>query len=198
MTSAADDRARIAEHLHTSPLFAGLDPAAVLSLSLICRVERVARGRAIVEEGSLGESMFVLMRGQVRVEKQTPADDRCTVTFLSHEKGDFFGELGLLDADRRSPTVTAESDCEVIVIERDRFQQFGNSNPAAGLSLTRRIASNLASRLRRANDDLITLFGALVQEAEERIWRVGRGVRYGVGALSAAADASIFTKEPTP
>lgn len=169
MNSASDDQTRIAEHLKTSPLFAGLEPAALDSLSGICRVERVSKGHAIVEEGSLGEAMFVLMRGQVRVEKRTPADDRYTVTFLSHEKGDFFGELGLLDSDRRSATVTSESDCEVIVIERDRFLHFGNSNPAAGLSITRRIASNLATRLRRANDDVITLFAALVHEVEERI-----------------------------
>lgn len=169
MTSASGDRLRIAEHLQSSPLFTGLEPAAVDSLSGVCRVEQVPRGRAILEEGSLGESMFVLMRGQVRVEKQTPSDDRYTVTFLSHETGDFFGELGLLDPDRRSATVTAESDCEVIVIDRDRFLEFGNAHPIAGLSVTRRIASNLATRLRRANDDVITLFAALVHEVEERI-----------------------------
>jgi CRP-like cAMP-binding protein len=169
MTSSSDDRERIAEHLKTSPLFAGLETSAIESLSRICRVEKIVKGRAIVEEGSLGDSMFVLMRGRVRVEKRTPADDRYTVTFLSHEKGDFFGELGLLDSDRRSATVTAETDCEVIVIERDRFLQFGNSNPIAGLSVTRRIAGNLATRLRRANDDVITLFAALVHEVGERI-----------------------------
>jgi len=166
---SADDHKRIAEHLLTSPLFAGLGPSAIESLSSVCRVQKVPKGRAIVEEDSLGESMFVLMRGRVRVEKKTPADDRYTVTFLSHERGDFFGELGLLDSDRRSATVTAETECEVIVIERDRFIQFGDANPVAGLSVTRRIASNLASRLRRANDDVITLFAALVHEVGERI-----------------------------
>ena len=169
MTVSSEEHNRIAAHLKTSPLFSGLELSAVQSLSSLCRVEKVPKGRAIVEEGSLGESMFVLMRGKVRVEKRTPAEDRYTVTFLSDEKGDFFGELGLLDSDRRSATVTAESDCEVIVIERDRFLQFGNANPVAGLSITRRIASNLATRLRRANDDVITLFAALVHEVEERI-----------------------------
>ena len=166
---SADDHKRIAEHLETSPLFAGLGPKAIESLSAVCRVQKVPKGRAIVEEDSLGESMYVLMRGRVRVEKKTPADDRYTVTFLSHERGDFFGELGLLDSDRRSATVTAETECEVIVIERDRFIQFGDANPVAGLSVTRRIASNLATRLRRANDDVITLFAALVHEVGERI-----------------------------
>ena len=165
----SDDHKRIADHLKTSPLFAGLEASAIESLSAACHVQKVPRGRAIVEEDSLGESMFVLMRGRVRVEKKTPADDRYTVTFLSHERGDFFGELGLLDSDRRSATVTAETECEVIVIERDRFLQFGDANPVAGLSVTRRIASNLASRLRRANDDVVTLFAALVHEVGERI-----------------------------
>lgn len=169
MTSSIADHKRIADHLKTSPLFVGLEPVAIERLADICGVERVVKGRPIVEEGSLGESMFVLMRGRVRVEKRTPSNDHYTVTFLSHEKGDFFGELGLLDADRRSATVTAETECEVIVIERDRFLEFGNANATAGLSVTRRIASNLATRLRRANDDVITLFAALVHEVEERI-----------------------------
>ena len=169
MSGSRDDHNRIGEHLRTSLLFAGLEPSALENLSSICRVEGVATGSAIVEEGSLGDAMYVLMKGRVRVEKLTPADDRYTVTFLSHDKGDFFGELALLDSDRRSATVTAESDCEVIVIDREKFQRFGDSNPAAGLSITRRIASNLATRLRRANDDVITLFAALVHEVEERI-----------------------------
>lgn len=160
---------RIAAHLQTSALFSGLPPAAIEDLAAVCRVRSIRKSEAVVEEGSLGESMFVLMRGRVRVEKRTPANDRYTVTFLSDEKGDFFGELGLLDADRRSATVTAETDCEVIVIERDRFLAFGDANPVAGLFVTRRIASNLATRLRRASDDVITLFAALVHEVEERI-----------------------------
>ena len=99
-----EEKLRIAEHLKTSPLFAALDATAIASLSSLCRVENVAKEAAIVEEGSLGESMYVLMNGRVRVEKRTPAEDRYTVTFLSHENGDFFGELGLLLSDRRSAT----------------------------------------------------------------------------------------------
>ena len=169
MKASREEHDRIAAHLKTSPLFAGLETPAIESLASICRVEQVSAGAAIVEEGSLGEAMYVLMSGRVRVEKQTPSDDRYTVTFLSHENGDFFGELGLLDSDRRSATVTAEANCEVIVIDRERFLKFGDSNTSAGLSITRRIASNLATRLRRANDDVITLFAALVHEVGERI-----------------------------
>ena len=168
MTSHAES-GRIAAHLQTSALFSGLPPAATEDLAAMCSVQSIPKGKAIVEEGSLGEAIYLLMRGRVRVEKRTPANDRYTVTFLSDEKGDFFGELGLLDADRRSATVTAETDCEVIVIERDRFLAFGDSNPVAGLFVTRRIASNLSTRLRRASDDVITLFAALVHEVEERI-----------------------------
>lgn len=169
MSASGADRRRIAEHLRVSPLFAGLDPAAIDSLSGLCRIQRVPKDEIIVAEGSVGDSMFLLMQGRVRVEKKTPADDPYTVTFLSHERSDFFGELGLLDSDRRSASVATETDCELIVIERDRFLEFGDSNPTAGLSVTRRIASNLATRLRRANDDVITLFAALVHEVGERI-----------------------------
>ena len=167
--SSAPDAARIAEHLRASPLFEGLPPAAITELSGICRVERVLRGHAIVEEGTIGESMYVILKGRVRVEKKTPSNDRYTVTLLTEEKNDFFGELALLESDPRSATVTAEAETELIVIDRARFLAFGDATPTAGLLVTRRIASRLSTRLRRASDDLITLFAALVHEVEERI-----------------------------
>ena len=53
MTVSSEEHNRIAAHLKTSPLFSGLELSAVQSLSSLCRVEKVPKGRAIVEEGSL-------------------------------------------------------------------------------------------------------------------------------------------------
>ena len=80
-----------------------------------------------------------------------------------------FGELSLLDRVLRSATVVAEADCTLLAIERERFQEFGDRHPRAGLVVTRRLAERLAARLRRANEDIVTLFTALVHEVERRL-----------------------------
>jgi CRP-like cAMP-binding protein len=127
-------------------------------------MQRTRAGDIVLEEGSEGDTMLVIVNGRVRVEKKTLHRDSYTVSFL--ETGNFFGELALLDRDRRSATCVAESDCEFVVIHRSDFVAFGDRHAAAGLAITRRIASRLAERLLRANEDILSLFTALVQEVE--------------------------------
>ena len=156
-------------HLEGSPLFQEIgDPGALTDLAAAFELKRVSAGDVVLREGHEGDAMYVIKHGRVRIEKHTPAQDSYTVTFLDEKGTDFFGELALLDRDQRSASVVAETDCEFLVISRERFFAFGDRHPAAGLVITRKIARNLAERLRRANKDIITLFTALVHEVEER------------------------------
>lgn len=162
MTSAGEE-----SRLGRLALFEGIDPAAAFDLAMASELERVDEGHVVVREGDEGHAMYVIARGRVRVEKRTAYEDTYTVTFLDAAEGGFFGELALLDREHRSATVVAVTECELFVLTRERFLAFGDRHPTAGLMVTRRIAQNLAERLRRANRDLVTLFSALVDEIEE-------------------------------
>lgn len=152
-------------HLLASPLFAALGgQPALADLAAACELHRAGAGEVVVSEGTEGDTMYVITRGRVRVEKRTRYQDTYTVTFLG--PGEFFGEVALLNRDRRSATCLAESDCEFVVITRERFLAFGDRHPASGLLITRKIAGRLADRLLKANEDIITLFSALVEEVE--------------------------------
>ncbi len=151
-------------HLQGLPLFSLPDPEALADLAAVCQMQRTRAGEVVLEEASEGDTMLVIVSGRVRVEKKTLHQDSYTVSFL--ETGNFFGELAMLDRDRRSATCVAETDCDFLVIHRDDFIAFGDRHHAAGLTLTRRIASRLADRLLTANDEIVTLFTALVQEVE--------------------------------
>jgi CRP-like cAMP-binding protein len=161
--SAADARAA----LLACPLFEGLPREALDELSVGASQRSVRGGETIIREGEDGDCLFVIAEGRVRTEKRTPSGDDWTVRF--YEAGGAFGELSLLDRVRRSATVVAETDARLVVIERERFVDFGDRHPAAGLAVTRRLAERLASRLRRANEDVVTLFSALVNEVERRL-----------------------------
>lgn len=158
-----------ASKLGLSKLFKDLPDSALEQLAAISEPRNVLAGAILLKEGEEGDTMFVIRNGRVRVEKKTPSDDTFTVTFLYAEAGDFFGELAMLDREVRSATVVCEVDCELLVVSRDRFVEFGDRNPEAGLKVTRRIARHIAERLRRSNSDIVTLFTALVQEIQERI-----------------------------
>jgi glutaminase len=80
----------------------------------------------------------------------------------------FFGEQALMDADQRSATVVAETDCECFVVKKEDFEALGGKNCHIGLVVTREIAKIISQRLRKANQDIITLFSALVTEIESR------------------------------
>ena len=161
--SAPERRAALA----ACPFFAGLSDQALDELAAGSSLVSTRAGETVIREGDVGDCLYAIVEGRVRTEKRTPAGDSWTVRF--HEKGGVFGELSLLDRVLRSATVVAENDCRFLVIARERFHAFGDRHPAAGLVVTRRLAERLAARLRRANEDMVTLFSALVHEVERRL-----------------------------
>jgi len=134
-------------------------------IARMCERRAFRAGSAIIEEGEYGDELFIIVSGEINIEKKTMQNERYTVTTLDSTMGGLYvGELALIDNDRRSASVMANTDCDCLVIDRDEFLKFGDQNPTAGLSITRAIASQLAGKLRKTNEDVITLFSALVQE----------------------------------
>ncbi len=126
----------------------------------------VKKGDLVIREGDEGNTLFIMQRGAVSILKNTLEDEQYTIVRLESKDNMvlFFGELALLDNDRRSASIFAESDCEFLVLTREDFVELGDHYPHLCLPITREISKILATRLRRANSDIITLFEALVEE----------------------------------
>ncbi len=134
----------------------------------LCSVRHFKSGKTIIREGEHGDELFIILNGEIDIVKRTLQDEEYTVTTLSSEMGGInVGELALIDNDQRSATVIAKTDCECLVITRRDFIKFGDEHPQIGLTITRAIASQLSTRLRKTNSDVITLFSALVEEISE-------------------------------
>jgi len=125
-----------------------------------------ATGAIVFNEGDEGHELYVLHRGRVRIRKRTPHGDDYTVVLLDEGQNAFFGEAGLMDLETRSATVSAETDVECFVMSRDDFTRLGDEHPRIGLLITREIAKIISQRLRKANQDLVTLLTALISEIE--------------------------------
>jgi hypothetical protein len=103
-------------------------------------------GQAIFEEGDLGLTMYVIEAGEVEIRKKFGRETR-TLAVLS--KGDFFGEMCMLEEDvPRSATALATTDVEAVMIDRSAFTFILKHNP----EITIRIMRKLVRRLRQTTE----------------------------------------------
>jgi CRP-like cAMP-binding protein len=163
------DKAPIIEKLRKIELFQGIkhDDERLSKLAGIVSVRQCNAGEDIIAEGDAGSELYILNKGGVDVLKRTLDNDVFTIVTLTDTEDVFFGELALMDEELRSASVVANTHCELLVIKREDFNRLGEEDPWLGLSVTRAIGRALSRRLRKTDEDLITLFEALVGEVAE-------------------------------
>ncbi|MBU2512821.1 cyclic nucleotide-binding domain-containing protein [bacterium] len=132
----------------------------------ILKSKTIKAGEYIFRQGDQGEELFILISGAVRVCKTTMQKEEYTIVDLKAEYNVFFGEIALMDSDKRSASIKVLEDCEVLVMEKDNFTQLGNEYPEIGLPITRVIVKRICGNLRNVNNDVILLFDALVNEIQ--------------------------------
>lgn len=142
------------------------DPAVLKKINQLFVEKKARKGSVIIKEGDVGDELYIIKKGSVRILKNTLQNEPYTVVLLAEEQNVFFGEIGLLLNDRRSATVVAEDDSVFLVTTRDKFKKFGESESYVALLITRQIAQILARRLFKTNQDVVTLFSALVSEID--------------------------------
>jgi CRP-like cAMP-binding protein len=97
----------------------------------------VPAGKVLAAEGDLGREFFVVESGTAEVTR-----DGEHVVDLG--PGDFFGEMALLEEDRRTATVTATSPMVLIVMSRAGFRAVDRQMPAVHARVTAAIAERRA------------------------------------------------------
>ena len=134
-------RASVLERLF---LFEGLPFHAQMRVSAICQEVFFSPGDILVEQGEPGDSMYVIVQGRVKVERDG--------VLLAHlDKGQHFGEVALVDLQPRSARVQCEAFGSAIIISREQLQDFCRRDPALGNLLLWKLMQALGGRLRDAN-----------------------------------------------
>lgn len=118
-----------------------------------CAVERAcASGEFIFKMGDMGEELFLIRRGTVRLF--LPVGEGNYHNLASCGPGDFFGEVAFLDRGHRSANAVATTATDLFVISRARFDEVSRAHPVVGVKMFARLAHALALRLRHANGEL--------------------------------------------
>lgn len=103
------------------PLFARLSAARIASIASILRPQRVEPDEVVVREGDHADRMYFVVEGQIEVAtKGGPV--------LLHG-GDYFGEMGLIEGGKRNATVTAKTECVLLMLTDREFWALVNSQP---------------------------------------------------------------------
>ena len=109
-------------------------------------------GETIFSQGDLGTEMFIILEGEVHIIKHINNESHLLSKL---EKGDFFGEMALLESVPRTADAVAQSDVKVLVINGARFDEMLHKNPEIAV----RIIRKYSKRLREANALLERLVG---------------------------------------
>ena len=117
-------------------------PETILSeLAPLMQEEEVKEGGLIFSEGESGDCMYIISSGEIEIHK-----GRATLAILQEKE--VFGELSLLDAETRSATATAKTDCFLFKIDQAPFYELIQSRPEVAMGFIK----ILSKRLRTINE----------------------------------------------
>ena len=109
-------------------------------------------GESIFAQGDLGTEMYIIQEGEVHIIKHINNESHLLSKL---EKGDFFGEMALLESVPRTADAIAHTDVKVLLINGARFDEMLRKNPEIAV----RIIRKYSKRLREANALLERLVG---------------------------------------
>ena len=135
----------------------GIEARELAVLASMMTERRFAKGEMVFRYGDPGESMYVLLQGQIgiwlpaaHVEGDAPRGRR----LISFAPGVVFGDMGLLAGVARSADAIAETDALVLELKREEYEQLVADYPALFGKLLLNISLLLASRVRSLSDEL--------------------------------------------
>lgn len=134
--------------LRSHALFAHLTGQEIDQLLAHAHVVHYRQGRTIFLKASPGTGMMAVLKGRVRIS--APSSDGREIVLNLIEQGEVFGEIALLDGKDRTADAIAQTDCELLVIERRNFVPFLKNNPEVSL----RLLAVLCERLRRTTEQV--------------------------------------------
>ncbi|WP_301932022.1 cyclic nucleotide-binding domain-containing protein [Ferruginibacter sp.] len=127
--------------LRSLSIFSDTPEIILAELAPLMQQKEVEQGTLIFEEGEQGDCMYIILSGEIEIHKGK------TMLAVLKEK-EVFGELSLLDAETRSASATAKTDCLLFKIDQEPFYELIESRPEVAMGFIK----ILCKRLRQLND----------------------------------------------
>ena len=159
----------LTEKLIKAPLFKGLTKEEMDKVLSVAHEIKWGEGDTVITEGEMGETMYIIYSGSVKVSK------RLTLPQLSDERGPsektlirldavepiVVGEVAMLTKAERSATITATKECLALEIYGPDLARLCEAETKIGFKIMGNLAQILSEKLRQTNRDVIRLATAL-------------------------------------
>jgi CRP-like cAMP-binding protein len=145
MSESSED---IMSLLRRVPVFSTLSPEELERVAQVAVPRRFEAGEVVFKEGDEGSTCYIVRSGRARAIREHP--DGRSITLAHFSPGDIFGEMAMLDGERRSATVETLEGTEAIAILRADMHRLLREHPDISVKL---IAA-LGQRLRDTNERL--------------------------------------------
>ncbi|MBP8980188.1 MAG: cyclic nucleotide-binding domain-containing protein [Syntrophobacterales bacterium] len=152
-------------------IFRNLTPDQIREIIGIARRVSFPAGSIIMKEGEIGDTMYIMMEGTVEVVKslvlgdfdddQEAAAGSKVFTRLDASEHAVFGEIALLEAQKRTATIKAVTDCQLYEIRKDDFLDLAERDCALGFRILLNLARIVSTRLRKSDEETVKLTTAL-------------------------------------
>jgi CRP-like cAMP-binding protein len=134
-------------------LFKNLSEQALVEIIPLTSVVEYTPGQVIFQEGEMGDALFLILEGEVRISKNIHGVGEEALAFL--KKGSYFGEMALVGEEQpRSAAAIAADRCEMAKLERKDFLELINANHKVGVEILWSFVTTLSARLRESNEKI--------------------------------------------
>jgi CRP/FNR family cyclic AMP-dependent transcriptional regulator len=132
----------------------GLSRRELMTLATFSKEERFAAGASLFQEGDEGNEMYVILEGKVMISKFIPGAGEEALAIL--ERGDFFGEMSLIDGEPRSADARAYGGpLTVLALDQATVREILAMDPHAALEFMQLLCRLVANRLREIDEKVV-------------------------------------------
>jgi CRP-like cAMP-binding protein len=143
----------IREMLMDCGLFLALTPADFSAAAGYFSISSIDKGQPIFNEGDAGTFMCIIHSGTVSVQKLNGEGKQIETATL--RSGRAFGEMAVLDGERRSASCIAASPCYLLNLGKDSLDKMLNDAPKVAAKIIRAIAVAMSKRLRMMDGQVL-------------------------------------------
>jgi CRP-like cAMP-binding protein len=130
------------------PLFSNLEDKELREISRFTYEKRVKKGNVLFYQGEQGSTLYLIIKGKVKVVLIGESGKELVLAIL--KKGDFLGEMSIIEDEVRSATAIALEPTVFLTIDKENFLSFLTKNPKAMLG----VLKELSKRLRNADEKI--------------------------------------------
>jgi CRP-like cAMP-binding protein len=121
-------------------------------------LKHFTKGTVLFNEGDEGEEMYIIRSGKVAIRKRVPHGD---VVVAVLEKGDFFGEMAMLERIPRTAGAEMTEEGDLIVIGSEIFGDMVKSNPEIAVRMLRKYSLRLRETTKQIEELAAKAEGAI-------------------------------------